>query len=176
MPPKKEVLRDPDGNRITKSGRVDKRSVSSKENLQKSPIYQNIIKAKEALSKQPVVAEDDESDDESEDEYEIEEIKKVKKAPDTGFEHVDGKPEPVVEPPKPVEQPKPVEPIKFVSTPNDIEERTKKWLAEQNEMKKRHDEEVLRLKEENKKLKGLHNYNDHLNRISHLAKNVSIKF
>ena len=43
-------------------------------------------------------------------------------------------------------------------------------------MKRLADEEVRLLKEENKKLKGLGAYNDHLTRISHLARNVSIKF
>jgi hypothetical protein len=67
---------------------------------------------------------------------------------------------------------------------NDIEERTKKWLEEHQEatrkekaeMKRLADEEVRLLKEENKKLKGLGAYNDHLNRINHLSRNVSIKF
>lgn len=167
---KKEVLRNEEGHRLNKNGSVDQRSVKALENLKKSSVYQNIMKAKEGIAeakKQEVKADDIESEEESDDEpeYEIQEIVK----------------------PKPVEEVKEVpevQKVSFVQEKNDIEERTKKWLEEhreatkkeKEEMKRQADEEIRLLKEENKKLKGLGAYNDHLSRISHLSRNVSIKF
>lgn len=170
---KKEVLRNEDGHKLTKNGSVDQRSVKALENLKKSSVYQNIMKAKEGVAEakkqdSQTYEEESEEDEESDDEPEFEIQPKLK--------------------PKPIEEVKEVEEkmakLKFVEEKNDIEERTKKWLEEHQEatrkekaeMKRLADEEVRLLKEENKKLKGLGAYNDHLTRISHLARNVSIKF
>jgi hypothetical protein len=171
---KKEVLRNEDGHKLTKNGSVDQRSVKALENLKKSSVYQNIMKAKEGVAeakKQDTNYEDESEEEESDEELEFE---------------IQAKPKP-----KPVEEVKEVKEVeekmaklKFIEEKNDIEERTKKWLEEHQEatrkekaeMKRLADEEVRLLKEENKKLKGLGAYNDHLSRISHLARNVSIKF
>ena len=170
---KKEVLRNEDGHKLTKNGSVDQRSIKALENLKKSSVYQNIMKAKEGVAeakKQEAQTYEDESEEEESDEeheYEIqhktkpvEEVKEVKEVEEK------------------------MQKLKFVEEKNDIEERTNKWLEEhqeatrkeKTEMKRLADEEVRLLKEENKKLKGLGAYNDHLTRISHLARNVSIKF
>jgi hypothetical protein len=153
------------------------RSVKSLENLKKSGIYQNIMKAKEgvAQAKQQDSKVDEESEEESEEdepEYEIEHIPERK--------DIDAKVDAKV---AEVEE-KLSSKLKFVDDRNEIEERTKKWLAEHQELTKKEKEEIKRqaqeelnaLKEENKKLKSLGAYNDHLSRISHLARNVSIKF
>ena len=53
---------------------------------------------------------------------------------------------------------------------------TELFIKHEEEKRKKFDEEIFKLKEENSKLKsGLH-FNDHLNRISHLAKSVKLKF
>jgi len=169
---KKEVLRNEDGHKLTKNGSIDQRSIKALENLKKSSVYQNIMKAKEGVAeakKQEAQTYEDESEEEeSDEEHEYEIQQKIK--------------------PQPIEEVKEIEEkmakVKFVEEKNDIEERTKKWLEEHQEatrkekaeMKRLADEEVRLLKEENKKLKGLGAYSDHLNRISHLARNVSIKF
>ena len=189
---KKEVLRDTDGNRITKSGKPDQRSIQSKENLQKAKqalsTYKKQIAHSNSTVEHSTIEEEDEDDTESDDdEFEIQPVVKAKLEPKEEPKE-QPKPEPKEEPkPEPKEEPKkedgvadakqpkpaPVEKVKFV---NDIEDKTNKWLEQQRELQRIHLEEVNRLKEENKKLKGLNSYNDHLSRISHLAKNVSIKF
>lgn len=176
---KKEVLRNEDGHRITKNGSVDKRSITAIENLKKSGIYQNIMKAKEGVAeakKQEKIpeVENEESDDDSEEEpeFEIASVAEQKKM-------VDDITSKVAE----VEE-KMNSKMKFVEEKNEIEERTKKWLEEHQEatrkekaeIKRQAEEEIRILREENKKLKGLGAYNDHLSRISHLSRNVSIKF
>jgi len=169
---KKEVLRNDEGHRLNKNGSVDQRSIKALENLKKSRVYQNIMKAKEGVAeakKQDAQTYEEESEEEeSDEEHEYEIHHKIK--------------------PQPVEEVKEVEEkmakLKFAEEKNDIEERTKKWLEEHQEatrkekaeMKRLAEEEIKLLKEENKKLKGLGAYNDHLTRISHLARNVSIKF
>ena len=168
---KKEVLRNEDGHKLTKNGSVDQRSVKALENLKKSSVYQNIMKAKEGVAeakKQDTQTYEGESEEEESDE-------------EPEFE-IHQKTQPIKEEVKEVEEK--IAKLKFVEEKNDIEERTKKWLEEHQEatrkekaeMKKLADEEVRLLKEENKKLKGLGAYSDHLSRISHLARNVSIKF
>lgn len=53
---------------------------------------------------------------------------------------------------------------------------TELFIKQEEEKRKKFDEEIFKLKEENSKLKsGLH-FNDHLNRISHMAKSVKLKF
>ena len=88
---KKEVLRNEDGHKLTKNGSVDQRSIKALENLKKSSVYQNIMKAKEGVAeakKQEAQTYEDESEEEESDEeheYEIqhktkpvEEVKEVK--------------------------------------------------------------------------------------------------
>lgn len=169
---KKEVLRNEEGHKLTKNGSVDQRSIKALENLKKSSVYQNIMKAKEGVAeakKQETNYEDESEEEESDEEHEYEIQHKTKPAEE-------------VKEVKEVEEK--IAKLKFVEEKNDIEERTKKWLEdhqeatrkEKAEMKRLADEEVRLLKEENKKLKGLGAYSDHLSRISHLARNVSIKF
>jgi len=169
---KKEVLRNEDGHKLTKNGSVDQRSVKALENLKKSSVYQNIMKAKEGVveaKKQETNYEDASEEEESDEEHQYEILHKTK---------------PVEEVKEVKEVEEKMSKLKFMEEKNDIEERTKKWLEEHQEatrkekaeMKRLADEEVRLLKEENKKLKGLGAYNDHLNRINHLSRNVSIKF
>jgi hypothetical protein len=171
---KKEVLRNEDGHKLTKNGSVDQRSVKALENLKKSSVYQNIMKAKEGVAeakKQDTQTYEEESEEESDEEPEFEIHQKTQPIKEEVMEEVK-------------EEVKETAKMKFVEEKNDIEERTKKWLEEhreasrkeKEEVKRQADEEIKKLKEENKKLKGLGAYNDHLSRISHLARNVSIKF
>jgi hypothetical protein len=176
---KKEVLRNEDGHKLTKNGSVDQRSVKAIENLKKSSVYQNIMKAKEGVAeakKQEVKVPDEESeDDESDDEpeFEVQSITEKKRKVD---DEINNKVAEVEE--------KMNAKLKFAEEKNEIEDRTKKWLEEhkeaskkeKEEMKRQADEEMKLIKEENKRLKSLGSYNDHLSRISHLARNVSIKF
>jgi len=176
---KKEILRNEEGYKLTKNGSVDKRSVNAIENLKKSSVYQNIMKAKEGIAeakKQEVKAEEeseDESEEDEEPEFEIESISEKRKV----VEEISHKAMADVEEKMNAK-------LKFAEEKNEIEERTKQWLEEhkeatkkeKEEMKRQADEEMKLLREENKKLKNLGSYNDHLTRISHLARNVSIKF
>lgn len=175
---KKEVLRNEQGQRLTKNGTVDRRGEQGIKNLEKSGLYQNIMKAKQAVAEAKSkgveqIDEEAESEGDSEpEEYEIASISDQKKM-------VDDISSKVAE----VEE-KLNHKLKFQEEKNDIEERTKKWLEEHQEatrkekaeMKRLAEEEIKQLREENKKLKGLGAYNDHLSRMSHLSRNVSIKF
>jgi hypothetical protein len=72
---KKEVLRNEDGHKLTKNGSVDQRSVKALENLKKSSVYQNIMKAKEGVAeakKQETNYEDASEEEESDEEHEFE--------------------------------------------------------------------------------------------------------
>lgn len=92
------------------------------------------------------------SDSDSEPDFEIELIEPVKP----------------VEPIKPIEVVKPVEPVK--------PSQTELFLKSEEDKRKKFDEELTKLRNENNDLKsGLH-YNNHLNRISHMAKSVKLKF
>ena len=68
---KKEVLRDTDGNRITKSGKPDQRSIQSKENLQKAKqalsTYKKQIAHSNSTVEHSTIEEEDEDDTESDD-------------------------------------------------------------------------------------------------------------
>lgn len=177
MATKKPVMRNEEGQRLTKSGAIDKRSATALENLKKSSVYANIVKAKEGVAEAKkqeakvnvVESEDDEDEsDDEEPEYEIQERPKPVPVETEDVKEIEEK----------------AQKLKFVEDKNEIEERTKKWLEEhreaskkeKEEMKRQADEEIRLLKEENKKLKGLGAYNDHLSRISHLSRNVSIRF
>lgn len=177
MATKKPIMKNEEGQRLTKNGSVDKRSMASIENLKKSSAYANIVKAKEGVKEAKkqeaevnVVESEEEEEEESDEEPEYEIQPKPKPIPI------------VVEEVKEIEEK--TQKLKFVEDRNEIEERTKKWLEEhreatkreKEEMKRQADEEIRLLKEENKKLKGLGAYNDHLSRISHLSRNVSIRF
>lgn len=50
------------------------------------------------------------------------------------------------------------------------------YIKQEEEKRKKMDDEMFKLKEENSKLKSGLVFNDHLNRISHLAKSVKLKF
>ena len=53
---------------------------------------------------------------------------------------------------------------------------TEMYIKQEEEKRKKFDEEIFKLKEENTKLKSGLVFNDHLNRISHMAKSVKLKF
>lgn len=68
-------------------------------------------------------------------------------------------------------------PIPVVETPPEpTPSRTELYIKQEEEKRRKYDEEIFKLKEENSKLKTGLVYNDHLNRISHLAKSVKLKF
>lgn len=77
--PKKEIKYNEKGERLTAKGTVDKRRETSIKNLEKSVIYQDIMKAKEARAEKVKVEiaqipDESESEEEEEpDEFEIEE-------------------------------------------------------------------------------------------------------
>jgi len=53
---------------------------------------------------------------------------------------------------------------------------TELYIKAEEDKRHKYDEEIFKLKEENNKLKTGLKYNEHLNRISHLAKSVKIRF
>lgn len=146
---KKVVLRDSEGRKLTKTGAIDKRAESSLKNLQKSKVYQAIQQAK-AAKKAPVipVVESEAESDDSDDSYEMEELVVKKRS------------EPQV-----IEK----EVIKEIPVEKIVEKIIEKEDVESKE-------ELKKIKAENAKLKDNFQFNSHLNRISNLAKQVSIKF
>lgn len=62
-----------------------------------------------------------------------------------------------------------------ISVPKIITQ-TEQFLLEQENKRKEYDDEIFKLKDENVKLKSGLQFNEHLNRISHMAKNVKLKF
>lgn len=140
--PKKEVLRNEKGEKLTKKGTVDRRGETGLKNLQKSRVYQQILENKklkeETQGKVAVyspIVDDDTSDDDIE--FVIEED------PD----------------------------IKAEKT------RTQMYLEKQEQIREQElREQLKKFEDENKKLKESFNYNSHLNKISHMASNVKLKF
>lgn len=140
--PKKEVLRNSEGQRLTKKGTVDKRAEASLKNLQKSRVYQQILENKKLKEEtkgkiavySPIV-DDDTSDDDIE--FVIEEDQDIKAE----------------------------------------KTRTQQYLEQQERIREQElKEQLKKYEEENKKLKDSLNYNSHLNRISHMATSVKLKF
>ena len=58
----------------------------------------------------------------------------------------------------------------------EIISQTEKYIKEQADERLKFDNEIFKLKKENSDLKTGLQFNDHLNRISHLAKSVKLKF
>jgi hypothetical protein len=58
----------------------------------------------------------------------------------------------------------------------EIISQTEKYIKEQADDRLKFDNEIFKLKKENSDLKTGLQFNDHLNRISHLAKSVKLKF
>jgi hypothetical protein len=158
---KKVKKRDEQGNLLKKDGTIDKRVEAIKKVQQKSKVYQQIIankKLKEEMGgKVAVLTPLIESDSDDDLEFEIvDDTKPLKPAPL----------------PKP-ESPPHVE-IKRKPTHTEI------YLKQQEEKRERElAEQMSRLKEmedENKNLKNKFTFNDHLNRLTHLATNVKIRY
>lgn len=146
---KKLVLRDAEGRKLTKTGAIDKRAESSLKNLAKSKVYQAIQQAK-AAKKAPVLpVVESESDSETDiDEFEMEEMVVKKRSEPQIIE-------------KEVIKEIPVEKIvEKIIEKEDVESKV----------------QLEKIKAENAKLKDTFQYNSHLNRISNMAKQVSIKF
>lgn len=146
---KKLVLRDAEGRKLTKTGAIDKRAESSLKNLAKSRVYQAIQQAK-AAKKAPVLpVVESESDSESDaDEFEMEEMVVKKRS------------EPQI-----VEK----EIIKEIPVEKIVEKIIEKEDVESKA-------ELEKIKVENAKLKDKFTFNSHLNRLSSLSKQVSIRF
>lgn len=87
-----------------------------------------------------------ESDSDSEAEFEIE------------YDHV---PQPPAQPP---------------ATPQVELSKYEKLIKDQEELRKKYDDQLKKAKEENDKLKSGLVFNDHLSRISHMARNTKLKF
>ena len=157
-----------DGLRLTKSGKVDKRQATSKKNLEKSENYQKIQNTIEKVKQQSyedIEESDDEDDEESDDdpEYEIENIPMRKKVIEDEIKNV-------------VEDVKKKVSFEAEEKINKEKSATEKYLQEQEELRKKMDSELFLLKEENKKLKNNFHFNEHLNRISHMSRNVKLSF
>jgi hypothetical protein len=140
--PKKEVLRNEKGERLTKKGTVDKRGETGLQNLQKSRVYQQILenkKLKEETKGKVAILTPIVDDDTSEDDVEF----VIEEDPD----------------------------IKEEKT------RTQLYLQKQEQIREQElKEQLKKYEDENKALKEKFNYNSHLNKISHMASNVKLKF
>jgi len=108
----------------------------------------------------------DESDSDTEFEFEISNVKEPPVIVEDHFEKPE-KVEKVVE--------KPTEPFIPLALPVPVS-NTDVFLKQQEELRNKQDEEMKRLLSENKKLKEGLIFNDHLSRISSMAKNVKLKF
>lgn len=156
--------------KLTKSGKPDRRSITSKENVNKAIVVvrkamsANRQKVEEALSKakgMSTIPETEESDDDTD--FEITPVVKPAKVE-----------APVIEPPviKRVE----TETTDWKSQLEQEKAEREALKAERDMLKKQAEEQVSQLKLENLRLKNLGDYNNHLTRIHHLARNVNVKF
>jgi hypothetical protein len=135
------------GQRLTKKGTVDKRAETSKQNMLKSARYKDILAQKQQEKKsQPILTPIVESDD-SDDELEF------------SIETVDVPEEIRPSAPVPVAVP--------LSNP---------YIENEIEKRKKMDEEMFKLQEENKKLKDGLYFNNHLQNIDRMARVVKLKF
>lgn len=187
-------LRDEKGRLLKKDGTIDKRAETSKKNLEKSGLYQRVIKNKKVY---------DSSDDESEeDDFDVVEIvpkkKEVKKEPEPEPEpevkeekvnDVEIKPI-ITEPEGMVERPPTPEPIipvkkskryKVVKSDSDSDSSD----AEETEVVKKrkykrkiqkYNQELENLRNEKKGLERKVLYNNHLNRLSQMSRDITLKF
>jgi hypothetical protein len=167
---KKTVIRDENGNRLTKSGAIDKRK-GNKENLMKSRVYQRIIEEKKKSgggiqSRQQIVEVDSSTDDED---VEVKPVYQPK--PQV-------KPQPKDKPPR--KAPQPVteyyhEPAPQYHQPPPPPRLSQHDMAMElyNQIHRHpgnvYHNEVDRLKEENRRLRQDVQYSNHLNRISHMS-------
>lgn len=104
------------------------------------------VAAKNKSNKEVIKTAVVESDSESDAEFEIEIDDTIKQQP----------PQP---PPQPV-----------------VDNKYEQLIKEQEEIRKKYDEELKKAKQENDKLKSGLVFNDHLSRISHMARNTKLKF
>lgn len=105
------------------------------------------VAAKNKSNKEVIKTAVVETDSDSDVEFEIEIDDTVKQ-------------QPVVQPP-----PQPV-----------VDNKYEQLIKEQEEIRKKYDEQLKKAKEENDKLKSGLVFNDHLSRISHMARNTKLKF
>lgn len=157
--------RDADGNLLKQDGTIDKRVESIKKVQQKSRVYQQILenkRLKEQLGTKKVailtpLVESDSEDDGVE------------------FELIDNeKPLKPVEVVQPEPEPQPTIEIKRKETPTEIYLRQQELLRE-----KQLEDQMTKLKlieEENKNLKNKFNFNDHLNKLTHLSTSMKIRY
>lgn len=158
--------------KLRKDGKPDRRSVTSKENVSKAIVVvrkamsANAEKVKEALSKAKntpdTIDEVDETDDETD--FEILPVSKPIPLPTHEIKRIETETPPII-----------VANIEndWVKQKKQIDEERK---AEREALKKEAEEQVKLLREENKRLKNLGDYNSHLSRISHLSRNVNLMF
>lgn len=155
MPPKKKqqkiIIVDAEGNKLDMSGNII-------EGEKKLPRYKEIINKKPVKPKHIIYDEDNSSDDNDEFEFEITPVEKpkpVKKVIEKPVEILKPIEIPVPEIPKPIEIPPVITPVNQVI---DFEN------------------EIIKLKTENDKLKSGLVFSEHLQRISSLSRNVKVKF
>lgn len=155
MPPKKKqqkiIIVDAEGNKLDMSGNI------IEENTEKKlPRYKEIINKKPVKPKHIIYDEDNSSDDNDEFEYEITPVEKpkpIKKVIEKPVEIL--KPIEIAVPEIPIPEIPPVIPVKPTI---DFEN------------------EIIKLKTENDKLKSGLVFSEHLQRISSLSRNVKVKF
>lgn len=196
-------LRDEKGRLLKKDGTIDKRGETSKQNLKKSGLYQRVIKNKKVYeSSDDDDSEEDEFDVievskkkkvvEPEPEPEpVEDIKgkgvKEEKVNDIKVEPIEVKRPPT---PEPIERPPTPEPMKPVkrskkykvvksdsdSDSSDAEETEVVKKRKYKRKIKKYNDDLENLRREKKKLESKVLYNNHLNRLSQLSRDITLKF
>lgn len=142
--------------KLTKKGEIDRRVQRGIENITK--VREALDRAKKLKMEQKELDDDDSDDDEEEEfEYEIQPIKPVEDKVEPELSPVQEKVEPEVSPVKEKVDPEPI-----------IEPYVQEITLTKKELEK------LRL--ENEKLKSQYTFNEHMNRISSMARSMKIKF
>lgn len=192
--------RDDKGMLLKKDGSIDKRGMTSKENLKKSGLYQRVIKNKKVYESSDSESEEDEFDVvevvpkkkviKEETVEEVKEVEPIKEEPIVGEGEGEGMKErpstPIVEVKKVEVVPEPIVPkkgkrYKVVKSDSDSDssdaEETEVVKKKKYKRKiKKYNDDLENLKKEKKKLERRILYNDHLTRISNISRDITLKF
>jgi hypothetical protein len=193
--------RDEKGRLLKKDGSVDRRGETSKQNLKKSGLYQRVIKNKKTYE-----SSDESSDGEDEydiveiqkrgsgavkqepKEEPVKEVPAVKEEPkEEPVKEVAVKEEPVIpEKPPVLKRTKRYKVVKYDSDSDESSDEEESEVIKKrryirkikkfDEEKKRYNEELQKVKTEKNNLRKKVLYNDHLNRISNISRDITLKF
>lgn len=164
---KKEVFVNGKGQRVnevgellTKRGHIDKRSLNKTIGVTNKKHWQEVAEKNKNPNVKMTTTVESDSDSEPEFEIELEQPKVV-----------------IANEILPESVPKIITSTEQLPNPvPKIITQTEIYIKDQEQKRKEYDDEIFKLKDENVKLKSGLQFNDHLNRISHMSKNVKLKF